>query len=262
MEYLRFHKDGAVGVLTVCRPEALNALHRASLEELDYFLTIGLAEERIRVLILTGDGDRAFIAGADIKEMNTLSPIQMLDFLDLGQRVTFLLEQQDVVTIAAVNGFAFGGGLEIALACDFIFASETATLGLPELTLGLIPGFGGTQRLARALGTRRAKEMIFTGQPISAREACQAGLVNRVISSTDLMGTTMKIALRIIETSPVALRESKRAVNCGMGMPISEAMELEKQMCVVAFGTDERRERMDAFIQKRKARTVTSPEAS
>lgn len=254
MEYLSLEKKGTVGILTLRRPEALNALHRAALEELHRFLAMDLPREGIRVLILTGAGDRAFIAGADVKEMNTLSLIQMLEFLDLGQRVTFLLEREDIVTIAAVNGYALGGGLEIALACDFIIASHTAKLGLPEVTLGLIPGFGGTQRLARAVGSRRAKELIFTGRLISAAEAWQAGLVNRVVPPEELVAAALETAERIVENSPIALLEAKRAINFGANMALLEAMELEKQMCTVAFGTDDRHEGMDAFIQKRKPR--------
>jgi len=252
MEYLSFEKREAVGLLTMRRPEALNALHQASLEELNRFLSAGLQAEGIQVLILTGAGDRAFIAGADIKAMNGLSSLEMLDFLDLGQRVAWLLERQDIATIAAVNGYALGGGLELALACDLIYASQNALLGLPEVTLGLIPGFGGTQRLARAIGTRRAKEMILSGKPISAQEAWQIGLVNRVFPPQDLIPAAMALAEQITRNSPIAVREAKRAVNFGAIPGLQEAMELEKQICAVTFGTEDRREGMAAFIEKRK----------
>ncbi|MBI1925407.1 enoyl-CoA hydratase/isomerase family protein, partial [Candidatus Poribacteria bacterium] len=168
MNHLIFEKKEYVGILTISRPEVLNALNRSVLEELDSFLVAVVPREGIRALVVTGAGEKAFVAGADIKEMRMFDVPGILAFCELGQRVALRLETMDAVTIAAVNGYAFGGGLEIALACDFIYASRTAKLGLPEVTLGLIPGFGGTQRLARGVGTRRAKEIILSGQPITA----------------------------------------------------------------------------------------------
>jgi len=252
LEYFHFEKKDTVGILSIHRPEVLNALNRASLEELCRFLEDDVPRENLQVLILTGVGNKAFIVGADIKEMNGFSPVQMLAFLDLGQRVTFLLERQDLICIAAINGYALGGGLEIALACDFIYASATAKLGLPEVTLGLIPGFGGTQRLSRAIGSRKAKEMIFTGRMITADEAYAAGLVNRVIPPDQLIPSSLETAQWIVQNSPIAVLESKRAINMGTQMALYEAMELEKQACTVSFATDDRRKGMEAFIQKRK----------
>jgi len=251
MKYFLFEKKDRIGILTINRPRALNALHRASLEELLRFLDTEIGRENICVLILTGAGGKAFIAGADIKEMNQLSPVQMLEFLDLGQRITVLLERPDLISIAAVNGYALGGGLEIALACDLIYASTTAKLGLPEVTLGIIPGFGGTRRLSRAIGNRGAKEMIFSGQAISADEAKEVGLVNKVVAPKQLLPEAVKMAEKIVRNSLFAVFEAKRTIQGGANMALLEALELEKQACALSFATEDRRERMDAFRQKR-----------
>ncbi|KKL68762.1 hypothetical protein LCGC14_2121730 [marine sediment metagenome] len=182
MELISFEKRGQTGILKVNRPEALNALNRAVLEELQRFLSSGVSSENIRALIFTGEG-KAFIAGADIKEMQALDGAGIGEFCELGQGVTNSLASLEMVTIAAVNGFALGGGLEMALACDFIYASTGAKLGQPEVTLGIIPGFGGTQRLSRAVGVRLAKELITTGRFLGAEEALRIGLVNKVVEA-------------------------------------------------------------------------------
>jgi enoyl-CoA hydratase len=251
MDTLTFEKEGQVGILRVNRPQQLNALNRQVLEELNDFLLNRIEKEGIRTLIFTGSGEKAFIAGADIKEMLALEPIEMVAFAELGQRVSLLLERAPCLTIAAVNGFALGGGLEMALACDFIYASQRAKMGLPEVTLGLIPGFGGTYRLARAVGTRRAKELITTGRFINAEQAEQWGLVNKVCDPDSLLDEVMSVAKEANRNSFYAVRQAKDAINHGAHLPPTEALELEKNMCAVCFSTADRLEGMTAFVEKR-----------
>ncbi len=198
MDYLSFEQQGDIGVLRINRPQAHNALNSKLLQELSQWLK---QDHSVKVLILTGQGEKAFIAGADIKEMASLDAAASQKFCALGQQVTLLLERASFVTIAAVNGFALGGGLEIALACDFIYAATSAKMGLPEVSLGLIPGFGGTQRLARAIGTRRAKELIMSGRKITADEALQMGLVNKVCHDHALIADCRHTAEGILKNS-------------------------------------------------------------
>lgn len=252
MNHLIFEKKEYVGILTISRPEVLNALNRSVLEELDSFLVDVVPRQEIRALVVTGAGEKAFVAGADIKEMRMFDVPSILAFCELGQRVALRLETMDAVTIAAVNGYAFGGGLEIALACDFIYATRTAKLGLPEVTLGLIPGFGGTQRLARAVGTRRAKEIILSGQPITADEAHAIGLVNRVVDGNGLLDACLEVASQICRNAFGAVVQAKRSINDGIDLPLAEGLELEKQAFVRAFDTEDRREGMAAFVEKRR----------
>lgn len=252
MKYLTYEKDGEVGVLKVNRPEALNALSIAVLEEIRDFLEHTVKDDNLKVLIFTGEGDKAFIAGADIKEMKAMRHREILDFLELGQGVTHLLENAHFVTLAAVNGYALGGGFEMALACDFIYASKTAKLGLPEVTLGIIPGFGGTQRLSRAIGTRLAKEMIVTGKHITAEEAHHLGVVNAVCEPDKLLEECHAAAQRIAKHSSMAVQQGKSAVNFGYQLGIHEALEIERNMFVVCFATKEREQAMNSFLEKRK----------
>jgi len=251
MQNIIFEKVDRVGILTINRPEALNAINRASLLELKHFMEVDVEKEEIYVLIITGAGKKAFIAGGDIKEMNDMTQKEMLEYLNLGQDVSFLLERGKIITIAAVNGYALGGGLEIALSCDFIYASDTAKLGLPEVTLGLIPGFGGTQRLIRSVGSRRAKEMIFSGQYVSADEAQKMGMINKVFTPENLIPEAIEAAKRILKNSYFSVEEAKIVVNDGADMPIKVAMELEKQACALCFSSTDRIKGMSAFIQKR-----------
>lgn len=251
MNHLRFEKKERVGILTLHRPEALNALNRAVLEELDCFLADVLPREEIRVLVVTGAGERAFSAGADIKEMRAFDRPGMLAFCDLGQRVALRLETLDAVTLAALNGSALGGGLELALACDFIYASPTAKLGLPEVTLGLIPGFGGTQRLTRAVGTRRAKEMILSGRLITADEAHAVGLVNRVVEGDRLLEACLDVASHICRNAFAAVMLAKRSIHDGVDRSLAEGLELEKQAFAAVFDTEDRAEGLAAFVEKR-----------
>lgn len=256
METLKFEKKGRIGTLVVDREKVLNALNRELLLELKEFLTKTVTKEDVRVLILTGAGDKAFIAGADIKQMKDMTHLDMLSFCDLGQEVGNLLETIDVVTIAAVNGYALGGGLEIALACDFIIASHNARLGLPEVSLGIVPGFGGTQRLTRAIGTRRAKEMVMTGCQVTAEEAWRIGLVNHLYDQAELRGKCFETAESILKNAFTAVVLAKRSINHGQSLSLRDALELEKQCCAVSFVSENRLEGMTAFLEKRTARFV------
>ncbi len=251
MKHLRFEKKEHVGLLTMSRPESLNALNRSVLGELDDFLADVALREGIRVLLLTGEGEEAFCAGADIKEMQGLDLLGMAKFCDLGQRVARRLETMEGVTIAAVNGYALGGGLEMAMACDFIYASETARLGMPEVTLGIIPGFGGTQRLARGVGLSRAKEMIFSGRAIAAHEAYSVGLVNKVLPGEVLLEGCFDIASRICRNGPPAVLEAKRAIGGARQHLLERGLDLEKQAFLKAFDTEDCKRRMAAFTEKK-----------
>jgi enoyl-CoA hydratase len=222
--------------------------------ELKNFLESRVNENRLKALIFTGEGQKAFIAGADVKEMHDKKHTEILDFLELGQKVTLLLENAPFVTIAAVNGFALGGGLEMALACDFIYASKNAKLGLPEVTLGIMPGFGGTKRLAGAVGTRLAKEMIVTGKHVTAEEALALGIVNLVCDPEKLMEECLNTAEKIAKNSRIAVQQCKNAVNFGNQMEIHEALALERNMFVACFATKEREMAMGAFLEKAKIR--------
>lgn len=249
MKHLTLQQTGPIATLTINRPKALNALNTETLHELKSFLDT-LPTSGIRVLIVTG-AEKAFVAGADISEMQPMRATDMLGFCDLGQGVMSQFENAPCVTIAAVNGYCLGGGLELALGCDFIYASENAQLGLPECGLGLIPGFGGTQRLARAIGTRRAKDLIFSARRIKAQEACSIGLVNHVVPAEQLLPTCIQAAEAICKQSFFAVMQAKRAINRGENLSMQEALELEKQCCAVAFGTADREEGMKAFLEKR-----------
>lgn len=250
MSFLLVEKNKNIATLQINRPEALNALNLDVLNEM--LLTLqSLKESSIKSLIITGVGPKAFVAGADIKAMVDMEPLDMLNFCSLGQKVSLELETAPFLTIAAINGFALGGGLEIALACDFIYASRLAKMGLPEIKLGIIPGFGGTQRLSRAVGTRRAKEMILTGQMISAEEAKDWGLINQITEPDDLLPSCLKVAEQVASYSLTAIRQAKNAVNVGSSLNLSDALELEKNLCAVCFSTPERKEGMQAFINKK-----------
>ncbi len=253
MEYFLLEKRGRVGILTVNRPKALNALCTPLLEELNRFLSDGIHAEKLRALIVTGAG-KAFIAGADIKEMLAMTHEENQAFCELGHATTRALAALDMVTIAAMNGFALGGGLELALACDFIYAAAGAKLGLPEVTLGLIPGFGGTQRLARAVGARRAKEMIMTGQAVDAEKALRIGLVNKVVAPGALIDDTVAAAEGILVNSCSAVMRAKRVVDEGFDLPLSEALEFEQRNFAEGFAAKDRTEGLSAFIEKRPPR--------
>ncbi len=251
MEQIQFEADNGIGILRIDRPESLNALSSRMLQELAHFLLERAKRQEVRALIVTGSGDKAFIAGADIKEMEAMDSNASERFCNLGQQVTLLLEQAPFVTIAAVNGFCLGGGLELALACDFIYASESAVLGLPEVSLGLIPGFGGTQRLSRAVGTRMAKELITSGRRINAQEALRLGLVNRVCTKEDLLDSAIATCKDVLKNSFSAVLRAKEAIDSGHGLPLTEALKIERLAFRSCFGDLDHTEGMRAFMEKR-----------
>jgi enoyl-CoA hydratase len=249
---LTFTSDGGIATVTFNRPKALNAINRALLGELADALGCVAADEDIRVLVLTGAGDKSFVAGADIGELAGFSALQAKTFAAEGHAVITRLQELPIAVIAAVNGFALGGGCEIALACDFIYAAETARFGLPEINLGLIPGFGGTQRLPRAVGANRAKELLFTGRMVGAAEAAQMGLVNKVVPSPALMEETLKTAREIAGKGRVALRAAKQAVNHGLYVDLVTGCRVEIDAFALTLASADAREGTAAFLEKRK----------
>jgi enoyl-CoA hydratase len=252
-KYLLLQANDSVTTLTINRPESLNALNSAVLGELESALNQLDSDPAVKVIVLTGAGEKAFVAGADVKEMAGLSSLAAHAFMRAGQRVMLMLEKMKRPVIAAVNGFALGGGLELALACDFIYASEKAKFGSPEVGLGVIPGFGGTQNLARLIGPNKAKEMIFTGKIISAQKALSWGIVNEVFAPEELMEKTLETAREIAAKGPLGIRYSKDSIVNGLNMAKDDGFLYEASLMSMLFSTDDRREGMAAFIEKRKA---------
>lgn len=252
---LKIENQNSIWTLTLNRPESLNALNSELLKELAEALTDMSRKSfsEAKVLIITGAGEKTFVAGADIKEINALGLDSSQKFAEYGQAVFRKLENLQIPVIAAVNGFALGGGLELALACDFIYASENAKFGLPEVTLGLIPGFGGTVRLSRALGLPQAKEWIFTGLMVNATEALQLGLVNKVLPQAELLTTARKTAETMASRGPVAIGAAKDAIMKAYDHDIDSAMAVEASKFASLFQTQDMKEGTSAFIEKRKA---------
>ncbi len=234
------------------RPKALNALNNALFDDLDIALDQVKNNTDIRVLILTGAGDKAFVAGADIAELVKMNPLEGKSFSRKGQKVFSKIEDLPIPVIAAVNGFALGGGLEAALGCDFIYASEKALFGLPEISLGLIPGFGGTQRLARRIGVNRTKELIFTGKNIKAQEAFEYGIVNKVIEHDKLMDEVLKTANLIASKGKVALRSAKEVIQNGLNTDIETGCRIENDVFGLNMSSVDAKEGTHAFLEKRK----------
>lgn len=250
-ENIKLETQGLINTLTIDRPKALNALNSKTLQEIESALqTLG---PDTRALIVTGAGEKAFVAGADISEMASISAAQAREFAALGHRVLMTLESLPFPTIAAVNGFALGGGCELALACDLIYASEKAKLGLPEVSLGVIPGFGGTQRLTRLVGKMRAKELIFTGGHVSAAQAKEYGLVLDVLPPEKLLEHCRTVAEKLLKNGPLAISQAKRVIEFGADQDLRAANELERQGFAVLFGSEDQREGMKAFLEKRPA---------
>jgi enoyl-CoA hydratase len=243
--------DDGIEIITFNRSKALNALNSALLEELSAALDSVAGNEDIRVLVITGAGDKAFVAGADIKEMAGLSALQAKHFAHKGQSVINKIVALPIPVMAAVNGYALGGGLEIALACDFIYAAESASLGLPETTLGLIPGFGGTQRLPRLIGPNHAKELIYTGKIITAAEALAIGLVNRVVAPGALLENVMETARTMAAKGRISLRAAKEAVNNGLDTNLNTGLKMEQDGFAICMISEDAREGTQAFIEKR-----------
>jgi enoyl-CoA hydratase len=234
------------------RPKALNALNNALFDELDEALDMVKSNSAIRVLILTGTGDKAFVAGADISELAQMNPLQAKSFSRKGQKVFSKIEALPIPAIAAVNGFALGGGSEAALACDFIYASERAVFGLPEINLGLIPGFGGTQRLARLVGNNRAKEMVFTGKNIKADQALEYGIANKICAPESLMEDVLKTANLIASKGKVALRAAKEVIQNGTAADLETGCRIENDGFCIVMVSEDAKEGTTAFLEKRK----------
>jgi enoyl-CoA hydratase len=261
-EFVTVELEGPVATVTVQRPEKLNALNARVIAELTHAFQ-GLieqagraeakeGEEPIRAAILTGSG-KAFIAGADIGEMASLSNVEAKRMADRGHALCALIEGAPFPVIAAVNGFALGGGCELALACDFIYAAEGAKLGQPEVLLGILPGFGGTQRLLRRVGAGRARELIYTGDMITAEQALAMGLVNAVFPAAELLARAREVALKIASRGPLAVAAAKRVMLRGENADLSVACELEVQAFAGLFGSEDQRAGMKAFLEKTKA---------
>ena len=251
-ENIIFDVVEGIATITFNRPKALNALNGHLLDELSAALDEIETDEEIRVLVLTGSGEKSFVAGADITELATFNTLQGKMFSRKGQLIIGRLQELAIPVIAAVNGFALGGGSEMALACDFVYASENAMFGLPEITLGIIPGFGGTQRLPRLIGSNRAKEMIFTGRLIPAAEAEKIGLVNRIFPQDSLMEETLKTARTIATRGKVSLRAAKQAVNNGLNVDLAIGCQIEVDAFAICMASEDGKEGTRAFIEKRK----------
>ena len=254
MEYetLIIKLEAGIAYISVNRPESLNALNAEVLAELYNALIWANESDDVKIVILTGEG-RSFVAGADIEIMSELTALEARDFTVKGQRVINFIEQLDKVVIGVINGFALGGGCELAMACDIRIASEKAKFGQPEVNLGIIPGFGGTQRLPRLVGKGMAKYLIMTAEIISAEEAYRIGLVEKVVPAEKLLDEATKIAELIISKSPIAVKIAKHSINNGLSMDIIRGVAYEAEACVSAFASEDRFEGMRAFLEKRPA---------
>jgi enoyl-CoA hydratase len=251
-ETLTFEKIEDIGILKINRPKSLNALNLQVLKELDVAFDEIDTDRTLKVLIITGEGEKAFVAGADIVELSKLDSMGAQEFAKLGQGVFRRLEILKIPVIAAVNGFALGGGCELALACDFIYASENAKFGQPEVLLGLIPGFGGTQRLARFVGLPLARELIYSGEQITASRALEIGLVNKVLPLSQLLDEVLKTAKTITLSAPLAVAASKEAINDGFDVALDKGLGFEVDLFSDLFETDDVKEGTLAFVEKRK----------
>jgi enoyl-CoA hydratase len=256
-EPVRVETTEGIRTLTVDRPEKLNALNSAVLDMLDARLAEAQNETGLRCLIITGAGDKAFIAGADIGELVRLTPLDGREHARRGQTLLDTIENLPFPSIAAINGFAYGGGLELALACTLRVASENAKMGLPEASLGIIPGFGGTQRLARLLGKAKAAELVLTAEKgLTAAEAGRLGLVNRVVPPGQALAAAMDLARAIAKNGPIACRYALEAIRRGPEMPLSEGLAYEATLFGLCASTEDMKEGMTAFLEKRSARFI------
>lgn len=253
LDNLLLERADGIAVVTVNRPKVLNALNTQTLDELRRIILALKHDETVRCVILTGAGEKSFIAGADINELAVQSPTTGRDHALRGQHVLDLVEQMGKPIIAAINGYALGGGCELAMACTIRLAAETAKLGQPEINLGIIPGYAGTQRLARLVGRGRALELLLTGEPITAQEAHRLGLINRVVPAAELMTETRKLAAVLAAKAPVAVRCIIDAVHRGLQMSFGEAQVYEATLFGLVASTDDMREGTRAFLEKRKA---------
>jgi enoyl-CoA hydratase len=251
-QHLLVEREGAVTTVTINRPKVLNALNTETMDELRRAILEVRHDDGVRVVVLTGAGEKAFVAGADINELAVQAPAGGREHARRGQHVLDLIENLGKPSIAAINGFALGGGCELAMACTLRIAAETARLGQPEINLGLIPGYAGSQRLPRLVGKGRALELLLTGDPISAPEAWRIGLVNRVVPPADLMPEAKKLAAALAAKAPIAMRYIIDGVNRGLEMPLADAAIFEATLFGLVASTDDMREGTRAFLQKRK----------
>lgn len=254
MEYqnIIYGVEDGIATITFNRPKALNAMNAETMTELLHAATACKNDPNVKVLILTGAGQKAFVAGADISEMRDKNPVDALSFMELGHETLRLIETMPKPSIAAINGFALGGGTEISLACDVRFAAENAAFGQPEILIGIIPGWGGTQRLPRIIGMGRAKELILSGGQISAARAFEIGLVNRVMPLDQLMPEAQKFARKLAGLPGFALKMAKHSINFGYDLSLDNATRLEAQCVSQCFSTADQKEGMNAFLEKRK----------
>lgn len=245
-------KEKGIGFLTINRPAALNALNSQTLSEIHKAIEEISNDDEVLAVIITGAGDKAFVAGADISEMKDMSVVEGRKFGILGNKVFRAIETLEKPVIAAVNGFALGGGCELSMACDIRIASTKAKFGQPEVGLGITPGFGGTQRLPRLVGMGMAKELIYSSRIVGAEEAYRIGLVNKVVEPEALMGEVTKLAEEILGNAPIAVKLCKQAINRGMQIDIDTAISLEAELFGECFSTEDQKEGMSAFVEKRK----------
>jgi enoyl-CoA hydratase len=245
-------KKGHIGVITINRPQVLNALNVDTVLELECAVTKQDEDPDVRVIVITGAGDKAFVSGADIAAMREMNGPDAGKFAEMGHRSLSRIALSSKPVIAAVNGYALGGGTELALACDIVLASENAKFGLPEVKLGLYPGFGGTQRLTKTVGPMRSRELIFTGKIIDAKMAYEIGIANHVYPASTLLDEAMKLAGAIADNGPVAVREAKRLINEGMNVGLADALMNERNNFSNLFKTEDRIEGLTAFLEKRK----------
>ncbi len=251
-EMVLLNVENGIGTITINRPKALNALNIEVLKGLGKILDQARKDDSVKVLIITGSGEKAFVAGADIAEMKNLTPLQAKDFSRLGQGICRSLEELPKPVIAAVNGFALGGGCELAIACDYILASESAIFGQPEVSLGIFPGFGGTQRLVKILGKLRAKELVFFGDRIPAQRALVLGLCNEVVEPGKLMDRAKELAKKLMAKGLAAIALAKQAIERGSDLALDQGLLLEQTLWSLGFDTADQKEGMAAFLEKRK----------
>lgn len=251
MGFVDYAVENQVGVITINRPKALNALNAEVLDDLKAVIDAVDLDE-VRCLIVTGAGEKSFVAGADIAAMSTMTQAEAEAFGKKGNDIFRAIETLPIPVIAAVNGFALGGGCELSMSCDFRLAAENAVFGQPEVGLGITPGFGGTQRLARLVGPGMAKQMIYSAKNIKADEALRIGLVNAVYPQAELMGEAMKLASKIAKNAPIAVRASKKAINDGLEAPMDQAIVIEEKLFGSCFESYDQKEGMTAFLEKRK----------
>ena len=251
MSFVNFEQQGAVAVLTIDRPKALNALNPEVLADLKAAFE-GIDQNAVRCVVLTGAGDKSFVAGADIGSMSTMTKAEGEAFGKLGNDIFLMIESFPLPVIAAVNGFALGGGCELAMSCDIRICSDNAMFGQPEVGLGITPGFGGTQRLARLVGMGMAKQLLYTARNIDANEALRIGLVNAVLPQAELLDAALKMAGQIAKNAPIAVRACKKAVNEGMQVSIDKAVEIEEKLFGGCFESHDQVEGMACFLSREK----------